>query len=424
MLININTSYLLLLPFLVTLGWACNSTKQWRGGNPVSKINTTTRPIQYQKKGVFYLGKDTYCSNDFEGARLNGAARINDTLISVLITPENAPINESPWYAFKIWSNQTQNIWIQLTYDINHTHRYNPKVSLDGLNWESVDTSQIKTGIKVEAEYTKRPKDIRFAINASTDTLWIAAQELHTTKHLDHWIDQLDHHSFVQSFSLGQSKEGRTIQALSIGESNDEKMLILISRQHPPEVTGFLAMQSFVESLCADSELANAFRKEYNTYVIPMVNPDGVANGHWRHNSGGIDLNRDWASFNQPEIAAIRDFMQKKVNSTGGKFYCGIDFHSTWEDIYYTIDPTLNGNSPGLIPRMINDSHKLLDGIEPNIKPRPPDDAKIMSMAYFFYEYGAEALIFEIGDNTPRSVVSDKGEKSAEALMQILLNKN
>lgn len=62
--------------------------------------------------------------------------------------------------------------------------------------------------------------------------------------------------------------------------------MMVIGRLHPPEVTGQFALQAFVESLCMDSETAKKFRKEYTVYVVPMMNPDGVDNGHWRHNTG------------------------------------------------------------------------------------------------------------------------------------------
>lgn len=196
---------------------------------------------------------------------------------------------------------------------------------------------------------------------------------------------------------------------------------MVISRQHPPEVTGYLAMRSFVETINGESATAEKFRNEFNTYVIPLVNPDGVDNGHWRHNNGGIDLNRDWGNFNQPEVALIRDFMIKKCSDAGGKFYCGIDFHSTWEDIYYTIDEELKGNMPGLIPNMIEAISRELPNYQPNIRPRNCDDAQVSSLSYFFNEFGAESLTFELGDNTPRDFLKEKGEIAAMKLMELML---
>ena len=44
-----------------------------------------------------------------------------------------------------------------------------------------------------------------------------------------------------------------------------------------------------------------------------MPNPDGVDSGYWRHNSNGVDLNRDWIEFTQPETKAIKQFLESKV---------------------------------------------------------------------------------------------------------------
>ncbi len=197
---------------------------------------------------------------------------------------------------------------------------------------------------------------------------------------------------------------------------------MVLSRQHPPEVSGFLAMQAFVETLCEDSELAAAFRSRYNAYVVPVVNPDGVHHGHWRHNRGGIDLNRDWEDFNQPETSAIRDFMRQKTTESGGKFYFGVDFHSTFEDIYYTIDPGLKGNMPGLVPEVIEAMAQELPGYIPNIRPNSPEQPRITSTTFLFYEFGAEALTYEIGDKTPRDFIRQKGEVSARKLMELMLD--
>jgi hypothetical protein len=180
-------------------------------------------------------------------------------------------------------------------------------------------------------------------------------------------------------------------------------------------------MKAFVETICSDSELAKEFRAEYNTYVVPLMNPDGVNNGHWRHNMGGIDLNRDWEDFNQPETSAIRDFMNQKVNQTGGKFYLGIDFHSTWEDIFYTIDPELKGNMPGIVPEIINAVRNKLPDYKPNIRPSPGTGLKVTSMDFFFYEFGAESFTYEVGDNTPREFVRAKGGITAIKTMEEML---
>jgi predicted deacylase len=395
--------------FLLTLVlWSCKSQKLWEGQEPVKKVNTESVPIQLQHKGVFDLGDGVFISNNFEGARLNGVVRNNDTLVTVLITPENSPINMSPWYAFKLWSESPRTLYLKLTYPENASHRYLPKLSFDGLQWREIDTASFQT--------------TQMKLSLGEDTLWVSAQELLTNTHVEQWISQLETNTYVERSSIGESFEGRPIHLLKIGESDDQKMIMVISRQHPPEIPGFLAMQAFVETLCAPTELAEAFRKKYNTYVLPMANPDGVFHGHWRHNRGGVDLNRDWHDFNQPETSAIRDFMKQKTKAGKGKFHFSVDFHSTFEDIYYTIDPQLKGNLPGLVPELIEATGQELQGYTPNVKPNSSEEARITSTSFLFYEMGAEALTYEIGDDTPRDFIRRKGEVTATKLMELLVN--
>ncbi len=45
--------------------------------------------------------------------------------------------------------------------------------------------------------------------------------------------------------------------------------------------------------------------EEHNFLILPLLNPDGMALGHWRHNLGSVDLNRDWGIFGQPETTAV-----------------------------------------------------------------------------------------------------------------------
>ncbi|MEM6629014.1 MAG: M14 family metallopeptidase [Bacteroidota bacterium] len=400
---------------------ACKQAQQWSGQDPIQKVSTLTRPIQKQYVGIFDLGEGIYLSNQFAGARMNGAVLTSSDKVSVLITPENTPINFSPWYAFKVWADEEKEIELRLTYPDGTRHRYYPKLSKDGKNWTDVIEENYDPFIVPDSTQSRvLPTYVTLKLPIGPDTLWVSAQELLTSAHNKDWIDSLAAYPFVETFTVGKSREGKIIYGMKIGEADDSKMNMVLSRQHPPEIPGYLAMKAFVEGLCSASETAKTYRSRYNTYVIPMVNPDGVDLGHWRHGVGGIDLNRDWGDFNQPETQAVRDFMKEKVKG-GGKFFFGVDFHSTWEDIYYTINPALVGNMPGLVPKMIENSTQGMEGYEPNIRPGPSEGLVVTSSNFFFHTFGAESLTYEVGDNTPRNMVKEKGRRTAEALMELMV---
>jgi hypothetical protein len=226
----------------------------FKGQDPITAVSTLTRPVEKQWKGVFdKTGDEVFFGNDFAGARLNGVVKIDDNTYSILITPENSPINGSPWYAFKVWSKTNKEIKIRFDYPPNVKHRYNAKISADGKQWKASENGT----------FVKREKDSNYVltIKASKDTTWIAAQELKTSKDITEWISTLKNKNNTAEASIGLTAEGRKIPVFSIGNPASKNKILISGRNHPPEVTGHYALEAFVASLTADTPLAKKFRK-------------------------------------------------------------------------------------------------------------------------------------------------------------------
>jgi hypothetical protein len=393
---------------------------QGQGKSPV--VPTVDRPVQKQWRGVWALNDSTvYFSNQFDGARLNGVAYNGNDHYTIWVTAENTPINVSPWYAFQVWSKEARDITVQLSYQDSRS-RYYPKISTDGINFTPLDSTQFKAINPGEGEFgiQAAPESAEITLSINEKPTWISAQELYTSSVVQEWVDSLSQKPFVQHYPIGLSKEKRTMHLMEINENTEtQKALMIISRQHPPEVTGFLAMKSFIETIAGDSELAQAFRKEHTIFVVPLMNPDGADNGHWRHNMGGIDLNRDWQNFNQPETRNVRDFMVEKDKTYD--FVFGADFHSTWDDIYYPIDTTVTGKKGKIIFDWIANISKRLPQKKTNISASDELDPTMVSSKYFYVNHGMPAIVFELGDNTSRPFLKEKGKVAAEEIMKLLM---
>jgi hypothetical protein len=202
---------ILVFALAISLVWSCApKDKQWKGQAPIKKVSTLARPIQYQLKKTYDLGNGIYCSNEFDGARLNGIAMKGKNEITALITPENTPINSSPWYAFKIWSETQKNIQLKITYNQGTAHRYYPKLSKDGKNWSKVD-SMYYLADTASIAHGDSPKFCFMSLSIGPDTLWISAQEIITSKDIDNWSADLSKKPFITRSEIGKSKEGRTI---------------------------------------------------------------------------------------------------------------------------------------------------------------------------------------------------------------------
>ena len=388
---------------------------------PPELIDTTSRATNEQWKGTWAFQDSTiFFSNEFEGARLNGLIMDSINHFTALITAENYPVNPSPWYAFKVWSKVPQSVQIALTYTYSR-NRYYPKISTNGQDFIPIDSTKVIGFENAGVGIDNVPESIEINLELSEDTLWVAAQELWTSSDIKSWVDDLVRVEDITQTVIGNSVDNRPVRMLEIGNKQAERGILIISRQHPPEVTGFLAMKSFIETIAGNSDQASTFREHFMTYNIPLMNPDGVDNGHWRHNMGGIDLNRDWQEFNQPETSAVRDFLNKK-KAEGFEFVFASDFHSTWRDIYYPLDSTVVNDEALFIFDWIERIAGQLEIDSPNVAPSIYPVPTMVSRNYFYNDHNIPAIIFELGDNTDREFLKKKGKVAAEELMSILLD--
>lgn len=377
-----------------------------------TKVDTTTKPISYQEKKTFSVG-GVMASNDFPAARLNDFTQLNDSTFEATILPENEPINPSPWYAFRIWSEEKEEVYVKLTYP-GHKHRYYPKLSKEGDYWQLVDSLDIevaedKSSATIKLEIGKQP-------------LWVAAQEIEDHKRVGEWVNEMAEHRAVTAGAAGSSVQGRSLYFMDMGyrEKKKKPTVIIISRQHPPEVTGFLAMKAFVETILKEGT-DNGFLTKYRVLVYPLMNPDGVDLGHYRHNTGGIDMNRDWAFYHQPENRQVAEHMVSQTAEHKNKVVLGLDFHSTYNDVYYTNDESLRSWIPGFTEDWLSRIEKEL-GLE-DINEKPSGLGAPVSKGWFYQQFRAEGITYEIGDDTPRDFIRQKGEISARAMMEVLMSR-
>lgn len=403
--------------------------------DPPGSTNTTNKQTSPPVKKLYSFNNGTVeFDSRFEGARLNDVRQQDSTRFTLIISPENSPINHSAWFAFAIRSEKEQTITCNLVYTDKY-HRYIPKISSDQKLWRMCDTSEF------------RHKDLgassaTITIKVGREKLWVAGQEMITSRHFGEWIDTIGRLPFVSRETIGKSAEGRDIDAMTISEAPkkaEDGYVVLLCRQHPPEVPGTMAFFAFVEEICANTPTANAFRKRYSVTAVPCVNPDGVDNGHWRHNYYGVDLNRDWHSFNQPETQVVRDkFLQIKSNAEkrGKEIKFGIDFHSTNEDVFYIIpvDTTVSPNGEVLntlqqryqfsfkrVNAWLQGIQKLQPWYAMNIDPSPENLDTPSANRWMSKELMASSTTYEVGDTTDREVVKKIARTAARVMMEHLL---
>ncbi|MBA4146925.1 MAG: succinylglutamate desuccinylase/aspartoacylase family protein [Verrucomicrobia bacterium] len=350
-------------------------------------------------------------NNDFPGARLNECSQVGSNQFRILILPENAPVNNSPWFAFQVVAKRPTTVTVTLAYE-KGKHRYHPKISHDGKTW---------TMLGANAYHRDREKnEAALTFKVGPKPVWIAAQEMIGGKELTAWMNGLSKRKFVEKSLVGKSMQGRAIEQLEIGSGSSSNYVFIIGRQHPPEVTGSFGLMSFTETIAGNSSVAQNFRKHFSTIVIPLLNPDGVEHGHWRHNMGGVDLNRDWNKFDQPETTLVRDHLVKIGSPTGARVFLMLDFHSTGNDIFYTQTDAQKTFPEDFTKNWL----AAIQGRFPDykvVRSGSHDPRGNTSKVWGFMQFGAACITYELGDNTDRKRIRQITSGAAEEMMKMFL---
>ncbi|MGK0371557.1 MAG: hypothetical protein ACJAW1_001800 [Glaciecola sp.] len=384
---------------------------------------------------------------NFEGARLGGCKQLDDNTYLLEIDAESRPINPSPWYAFTVErvkslerdsgrdnkstlsAGQEEGNTISIVIKaIDARPRYLPKMQLPNGEWQLLDFTLSNTAANGKVmEFT-----VTLDTNSQTQALKISAQAIIDNQDYEDWSNKFITNGLYEKILIGHSTQGRPIHALVNQQSSNHEWLVLVGRMHPPELTGAVAFLRFAEQLNQTNSKMNAFHKRFNVLMVPNVNPDGVANGNWRHNTKGADLNRDWGKFKQVETKVVHDYMTSLLtplpsnvnNKSEGekpKLVFALDFHSTQQDIFYTMP-----NNYHVAPADFADN--WLADVKANtvssfvVRNRPGSSPGRGVFKQFIADtYNVHAVTYEMGDNTPHALIKHVAKVSANTLVDRML---
>ncbi len=135
--------------------------------------------------------------------------------------------------------------------------------------------------------------------------------------------------------NLGSSLGGINIPLLKISNNfcDLKPIIVIIGRQHPGETHSSFIIHGFINHIMSTNPLANKFRDFFETWILPVVNPDGVVCGNYRSNLQGKDMNRCFYA-DGDQLAKSRcyevELLREKLKQTfkARKFKMFLDIHS------------------------------------------------------------------------------------------------
>jgi hypothetical protein len=339
---------------------------------------------------------------DFDGAAASVCAIVGERDFALLVTPEHAPpINPSPWYAFRYRAEGDAPVTVTLRY-LGGQHRYPPKWRAAGGEWRDLPSEPAADGKSA-------------AIRLPQGEGVIAAQEILTPADASADLARWSAMTGSKPFVLGHSHDGRPIEAIRLGRADAPRLVVLLGRQHPPEVTGAIAMRAFVDALAAQ---AGGFG-DVQFLVVPMLNPDGTARGHWRANRGATDLNRDWGPFTQPETRSLKAWLDALPPAV--RPAAMIDFHSTRSNLFYVQGPDeADAAQRRFLAAWLEGRENALAGYPFTIEPRNANPGSGTAKNWFHATYAIPAYTYEVADDADRAATRAAAKVLAESLIPAL----
>jgi hypothetical protein len=351
---------------------------------------------------------------DFEGGAAADCQVVGKAAVVLRVVPENEPINNSPWYAFRVESGSLERVDVKIEYE-GGTHRYTPKLSSDAVDWVEYPKDRLIV--------PEEKSSVAFTVPLAEGETWVAAQPLLGLAHYQAWWEPKVEQGQLELAEVGSSIEERPLYRLT-RMSAQKELLLILGRQHPPETTGAVAMMAFIDRLLLGDALSARFLERVGLVVYPFINRDGVARGHWRHNLGGKDLNRDWGPFEQPEPRLINADFESLVSQSNAKLGYMLDFHSTWYDVFYTQRDSDFGLRADFTREWLGSFETSMQQVEPDFtlnRKSSHNRESPTSKTYFFERYGVPATTYEIGDEGSLDRIREYARRSAETFMHTWL---
>ena len=246
--------------------------------------------------------------------------------------PEEIPGNT--WYSFLVGVSATEESrkieliwpgvkpWSDSDYNDNHSFAdvLDRAIFLDcgDGRWQQID-QVTRTDSGAEITIPPGPDGRRLAVGMPV-----------TQQNLDETLSFARTSKGARVEQIGLAPQGAPLHAIVLNGSEDASGTFVISaHQHFSEWAGIRMIDAMLHHLL--NKQSEPLRRRFRWIFYPCINADALADG-WRgdpHRTAGINLNRDWGPFRQPQTRAVRDHLLNELGN-GPPMLHALDLHMGW----------------------------------------------------------------------------------------------
>jgi hypothetical protein len=297
-------------------------------------------------------------SSGFEGASLERVEIVSPTHFRCHLrgdTDQDGRNRQANWYYFRLDGAKGRAVTIDLV-KLPGEYNYQPNrgaVTADTVPVWSED--QVQWTHFASTEYDAKEPRLRLRLTPKSDRIWIAHVPPYTHVEFRKLLSDLAGNPLLRLESIGRTVGQRQIPLITItgeGDTTIRKTVWLMFRQHAWETGSSWAAEGAIRFLVSDHPDAAAIRQRFVYKILPLCDPDGVAEGKVRFNRNGFDLNRNWDAADDeriPEIAAQRKVILDWADRR--KVHLFLSLHNTETSEYLEGPPDPKGEHRPLAER-------------------------------------------------------------------------
>lgn len=261
---------------------------------------------------------------DFDNATLGPVKQLGPDEFYLYAFPQDKPHSPFLWFHFRLEGCKDR----EITFHVNPAPFSKDKTSGNGTRLPVMSyDGDTWTGIE-DKSWNEDGSVLTFKQRFTQSSAWIASFYPYTAEYVTRFIERHQKSPFFQASSLGKTTDGRDMRVYRITDPNTpetgKRIILFTTLQHNLETTGAMALEGICRFVLSDDPRAQRLRREFVVYVVPRMDPDGIAKGNLYCPVG--NLNRQWGLGTTAETANVEKFV-KGLGAQGRKVDLFMDFH-------------------------------------------------------------------------------------------------